>query len=81
MLFKYMLNDYKRKLLINQYSYSEADEKKKQQMLENDENVPIDKNMYKTLSMASFKNFSNNGEMSTFYSTKNGQNSFSLKKI
>ena len=80
MLFKDMLNDYKRKLLINQYSYSEADEKKKQQMLENDENVPIDKNMYKTLSMASFKNFSNNGEMSTFYSTKNGQNSFSLKK-
>ena len=39
-----------------------------------------EKFMYKTLSSTSFKNYSHSGEMTTFYSTKNGKNAFTLKK-
>ena len=87
MLFKDMLDDYKRKHLNGQYGSSTGEKKEKKAIpenfenIENTENVPInEKQMYKTLSMTSFKNLSNNGEISTFYSTKNGQNSFTLKK-
>ena len=87
MLFKDMLDDYKRKHLMEPYGTSTGEKKEKKTIpdnfenIENTENAPInEKKMYKTLSMTSFKNLSNNGEISTFYSTKNGQNSFSLRK-
>ena len=87
MLFKDMLDDYKRKHLNEPYGTSTEGKKEKKTIpdnfedIENTENIPInEKQMYKTLSMTSFKNLSNNGEMSTFYSTRNGQNSFTLRK-
>ena len=87
MLFKDMLDDYKRKHLNDPYVTSIGEKKEKKgfqenfENIENTENMPInEKQMYKTLSMTSFRNLSNNGEMSTLYSTKNGRNSFTLKK-
>ena len=75
MLFKDMLDDYKRKRITNPYAVNPTESKDKE--LPTTEN---EKKMYKTLSMTSFKNMSNTGEISTFYSTKNGQNPFTLKK-
>ena len=75
MLFKDMLDDYKRKHITNPYAMNQTEGKDKE--LLTSEN---DKKMYKTLSVTSFRNMSNTGEISTFYSTKNGQNPFTLKK-
>ena len=84
MLFKDMLEEYKRKHLTNPYVINEENNggnKDKEAQNENNENsISIEKKMYKTLSMTSFKNFSNNAENSTFYSTKHRQNPFTLKK-
>lgn len=81
MLFKDMLNDYKRKQINDPATLNVGDSKSKQVIPEN-ENINIKNNekiMNKTLSMTSFRSFSK-GELSTFYSTKNGQNSFTLKR-
>ena len=83
MLFKDMLNDYKRKKINKENDLNITNKDKKEQIIdnnENNENINNEKKMYKTLSMLSFNKYSNNGEMSTFYSTRNGQNSFTLKK-
>ena len=76
MLFKDMLQDYKRKQIKNPYLTS--------QPKTNTNNAPIqiknEKLMSKTLSSSSFKNYSHTGELTTFYSTKNGKNAFTLKK-
>ena len=70
MLFKDMLEEYKRKHLTNPYVINEENNggnKDKEAQNENNENsISIEKKMYKTLSMTSFKNFSNNAENSTF---------------
>ena len=81
MLFKDMLDDYKRKKINGPATLNVGEEKTKQVITDN-ENINIKNNekiMNKTLSMTSFRSFSK-GELSTFYSTKNGQNSFTLKK-
>ena len=76
MLYKDMLQDYQRKHIINPYLID------KEKI--NKENIPIqvkkEKIMSKTLSSSSFKNYSHTGELTTFYSTKNGKNAFTLKK-
>ena len=76
MLFKDMLQDYKRKQIKNPYLTSQP----KTSM----DNAPIqiknEKLMSKTLSSSSFKNYSHTGELTTFYSTRNGKNAFTLRK-
>ena len=68
MLYKDMLIDYKRKLIKTPETSNNIIPEKNE------------KNLYKTLSSNSFKNFSHTGEMTTFYSTKKGKNSFTLRK-
>ena len=75
-LYKDMLQDYRHKKLGDR-GYSR--EKKKYEELETPQK-PDGKLMYKTISATSFKNYSHTGEMTTFYSTKNGQNTFTLNK-
>ena len=71
-----MLKDYKRKHIENSY-FSAVFPKSERE----EENLSKkEKNMYKTLSSTSFKNYSHTGDLTTFYSTKNGKNSFTLKK-
>ena len=81
MLFKDMLEDYKRKNVSNPFEENVENNFQKELANKiNEEMTPEEKAMYKTLSMKSFKSPSNNGEISTFYSTRNGQNSFTLNR-
>ena len=77
MLYKDMLQDYRHKHIGNKYNSMNVTRTNKEL-----ESLPIKnkKFMYKTLSTNSFKNYSHSGEMTTFYSTKNGKNAFTLKK-
>ena len=77
MLYKDMLQDYRRKHIRNKLNSENVTRTNKEL-----ESIPIknEKLMYKTLSSNSFKNYSHSGEMTTFYSTKNGKNAFTLKK-
>ena len=73
---KDMLEDYKRKHIKSQYTLETNKELTELESLKKKN----EKLMYKTLSSTSFKNYSHTGEMTTFYSTKNGKNAFTLKK-
>ena len=77
MLYKDMLENYKIKN-IKESCISGNNTKSNKEL----DSFPIknDKTLYKTLSSSSFKNYSHLGEITTFYSTKNGKNSFTLKK-
>ena len=77
MLYKDMLQDYKRKHIRNKYLSENITRTNKELEFPPTKN---EKFMYKTLSSMSFKNYSHSGEMTTFYSTKNGKNAFTLKK-
>ena len=77
MLYKDMLQDYKRKHIRNNYISENITGTNKEFEQSPKKN---EKFMYKTLSSTSFKNYSHSGEMTTFYSTKNGKNAFTLKK-
>ena len=77
MLYKDMLEDYKRKHIRNKYMSENITKANKELESSPTKN---EKFMYKTLSSTSFKNYSHSGEMTTFYSTKNGKNAFTLKK-
>ena len=77
MLYKDMLEDYK----VKQIKDSDITGNRTKSNKELDSfPIKIDKSLYKTLSSSSFKNYSHIGEITTFYSTKNGKNPFTLKK-
>ena len=76
-LYKDMLEDYKLKQIKDSYN---ADNRTKSNKELDSFPKKNDKALYKTLSSSSYKNYSHMGEITTFYSTKNGKNAFTLKK-